>query len=684
MGHMLFLLLYGSISGAFRILFYARGSNTFMQSALCVAMICIALQPAIAQQSVAQQSVAQQNVAQQTLDSVWLLEEVPVTDSRLALFASGDKVAPVTGYAIGNMDYTNLSELLMKYSAINVRSYGVGGLSTASLRGTGSNHTAVFWEGINLQSSMNGSLDLTLMPVSFIDDISLQYGSAGSLFGSGAMGGAIHLASQGLSENDGWQGRLYQQLGSFGSTYTGLNVGVREGKFAVKVRGFASQADNDFPFFNIYKNRRETRQNAAIRQHGLLAETYLSLNSRHDLSLKYWFQDNLVHIPSVVAAGGKARATQADVFHRAILQWQWQERNNILKAHTALVYHNLVYDDKMREPSLSQSTSWITEVGNTHYLNDKNWLYAGLNHTYETATVDSYGANRPQRNRTALYLSYRTLLIRKLEGTLGMRETLIDGKPSPFLPSLGLSYALTQQWHLKTKVARSYRVPTFNDLYWVGAGGLGNPDLQPEKGWSSEVGIQASDHTMGQVSISGEATIFSSSINQWIGWVPVTASEWSPINVEQVWARGVEVSGNMQYQFSRKLSAQVWGTYTYTKSTKEKINDGGSATELHKQLIYTPYHQFKASVNMYYQQWTVGYSHLFVGDQFATSSNQLTLPYYNIGDFSLTYQWKISHQHQLLLNGKLNNAFNKDYEVRRGYPMPGRNYHISIIYQFNQ
>lgn len=622
--------------------------------------------------------------AQQNTDSLQVLEEVHITDTRLGMFATGDKVEPVSQYAIGEMDYTNLAELLMKYAAINVRSYGISGLSTASLRGTGSNHTAVFWEGINLQSSMNGSLDLTLVPVSFMDEVSLQFGATGSLFGSGTMGGAIHLASEGLPKSDGWNGRFYQQVGNFGNRYTGLNTGFRKERFAVKVRGFTSQADNNFPFFNIYNNRLENRQNAGIDQQGLLAESYFSPNNQHDISLKYWFQDNLVHVPNVAAAGGEARAIQADVFHRAILQWQRQGRNDVLKAHTAFIYHDLIYDDKITSPSVSQSASWVTEIENTYYLNKENWLYAGLNHTYETANVENYGAHQPQRNRIALFLSYRTLLINKLEASLGMRETLIDGELSPFLPSLGLNYALTKSWKLKSKVARSYRIPTFNDLYWVGAGGLGNRSLQPETGWSSELGIQASGQPSDRLKASGEATIFSNSIDQWIGWVPVTASLWSPINVEQVWARGAEVSGNMQYQLTHKLSAQLWGNYTYTKSTKEKINEGGSPTELHKQLIYTPYHQFKASANISYQQFVLGYSHLFIGDQFVTSSNHLILPYYNIGDISLTYHWNINSKHQVLINGKLNNAFNKDYEVRRGYPMPGRNYHISIIYQFNQ
>ena len=631
----------------------------------------------------AQPDVAQPSMAQPGTDSVRTLDEVHITGSRLERFASGDKVAPVLTHTIGTVEHTYLSELLTNYSGLNVRSYGPSGLSTASLRGTGNHHTAVFWEGINLQSAMNGSLDLTLVPVSFIDNVALQYGGAGSLFGSGTLGGAIHLASD-QTATTGWNSQLYQHIGSFGSRYTGVNAGYhRQRTFATHVRAFSHQADYDFPFYNIYTNREARRQNAGIRQQGILVENQWTPAAQHTLSAKYWYQDNLVHVPEVAAAGGEARTTQADAFHRAVVHWQHQQKSQEWHVRTALLHHQLVYDDKISLLASSQSTSWITEAEHTYYLSEENWLHTGLNHTYETAEVDNY-ASPVQRNRTALFLSYRTQLLPLLEATVGARETLIDGHWSPFLPSLGLRYAIGAAWQLTSKVARSYRVPTFNDLYWAGAGGEGNPNLQPETGWSTELGVRLETPTPKHRQASAELTLFSNSIDQWIGWIPVTGSVWTPINVEQVWARGVELSSTVLYRFASQLSARVWGSYSYTKSTKEGIEAGGSLTELHKQLIYTPYHQAKASVNLGYRQMTLGYSWRLTGEQFTTSSNRRVLPAYQVSDLSLAYTWPVHPKHQVLINGKVNNLWDKAYDVRQGYPMPGRNYQLSLMYQFNQ
>nr|WKN36112.1 TonB-dependent receptor [Tunicatimonas sp. TK19036] len=626
-------------------------------------------------------SYARPVFAQSAEDTVRVLEPVNITDTRLQTFTVGDKVESVTKRAIGTTDQSNLGRLLMNYSGINVRSYGVSGLSTASLRGSGSNHTPVFWEGINLQSSMNGSLDLTLVPVSFIDDVSLQYGSAGSLYGAGTMGGAIHLRSD-AKVSPGLHGKLYQQVGSFGSRYSGIMAGYRYNKLSFRVRAFDSEADNDFPYFNVYRNREEKRQNAGIHQRGLLAESFLALAKHHQLALKYWAQDNQVEVPGVSAAGGEAKSTQDDLFHRAVLRWDFTRRNYQLQVKTAVLHHQLLYNDPVQSASSNQSTSWISEVENTFYLNATQWIFLGLNHTREQAIVENYGSQQPQRSRTALFLSYRAAFLRKIETSWGIRQTLIDQEWAPVLPSLALSYSANEHWHLRSKVGRSYNIPTFNDLYWAGAS-TGNPNLKPERGWSYEFGLESEHAPTENWQLTSEITAFSNLMDDWVQWIPLSGSGWSPRNVQQVWARGIEANIESTHTFSNTLNARFWGQYSYTRSTKEEVAAGGNPSELHKQLIYIPYHQAKASANVNYQDINFGLSGIFIGQQFTTGSNSQVLPSYLTCDVSVGYRWKISPTHHLLINTTLNNLLDQQYEVRQGYPMPGRNYQINLVYQFN-
>jgi len=646
-------------------------SNRILSFGLALSIFCLAFLPAVGQLS--------------SNDTVKVLQTVEITDSRLQLFSSGDQISKILPQATGYPASSNLSQLLMKYSAVNVRSYGISGLSTASLRGSGSNHTPVFWEGINLQSSMNGSLDLTLMPAFFLDEISLQHGSLGALYGAGTLGGAIHLGSA-VQPTSGISGKLFQQLGSFGDRQTGvqLQYGNQRGaaqRSAVCVRAFYRQADNDFPYYNIYRVRPEQRQHAGINQKGILAEFYQKLSPQQNLEVKYWLQDNYVEIPGVAAAGISNQGTQTDLFHRMVAKWTLTNTNYQIHARTAILGHRLVYTDNVIENSLNEAISWISEVEGTFYFNEKQWLLVGNNHNYEQAEVSSYGAQLAQRHRTALFASYQAQFHERLEATVGLRETLIDGNWSPILPSLSLAYTAGEYWNLRTKVARSYNLPTFNDLYWSGVS-RGNPNLQPESGWGADFGVEAQPE-YNRWKLRGSFTTFSNWFNNWLQWVPQEGLGWSPVNVQRVWARGLEATANAQYEVNTDFFFRLWGLYSYTRSTKEEIKTGGNPAELHKQLIYTPVHQGKASALLHYHHWELGSTINIIGQQFTDDTNNQLLASYATTDISLAYHWQINDSHQLTVNSSLNNIFNHEYEVRRGFPMPGRNYQINLIYQFN-
>lgn len=614
-------------------------------------------------------------------DSIRVLASVEVTDTRLEYFGSGDKISTILPQAIGYTKPNNLAQLLMRYSAVNVRSYGISGLSTASLRGSGSNHTPIFWEGINLQSSMNGSLDLTLMPAFFLDKVSLQHGNAGALYGAGTLGGAIHLGSD-TRLQPGTSGKLFQQFGSFGDRQLGIQLQYGDQAGLLRIRAFDRKADNDFPYYNIYRNREERRQHAGLSQRGILTEFYRKLSSHQRISVKYWLQDNEVEIPGVAAAGGATQALQSDLFHRMVLDWELVQPKYKVEARTAILGHQLVYDDNIREESTSEATSWITELQGTFYLREGQWFLGGINHTYEQAEVFNYGANSPRRNRTALFLSYNTQLYERLNASVSLRETLIDSDWSPVLPSLSLAYSIDPNWRLRAKVGRSYNLPTFNDLFWLGAS-QGNTNLLPEEGWGTEIGLDVSNSSQSSWKLQGSFTVFSNWMDDWIQWIPTENSQWSPRNVQQVWARGLEATIEAQHTFTQDLSIQFWGLYSYTRSTKEKISGGGNPADLHKQLIYTPYHQGKASAQFSFQNWELGLASNFIGEQFTDESNRQALSAYMITDLSLGYEWQIHKSHQLSAYGALNNIFDHAYEVRQGYPMPGRNYQLSLIYQFN-
>ncbi len=54
-------------------------------------------------------------------------------------------------------------------------------------------HTAILWNGFNIQNAMLGQTDLSLLPAVFFDEVEIEYGGSSAVWGSGAVAGSIHL-----------------------------------------------------------------------------------------------------------------------------------------------------------------------------------------------------------------------------------------------------------------------------------------------------------------------------------------------------------------------------------------------------------------------------------------------------------------------------------------------------------
>ena len=617
--------------------------------------------------------------AQSVTDSVRTLLEVNITDQRLEEYTTGSKIEVLEKVGIDQHSYANLTDLLRVGSAINIRSYGLSGLSTISFRGAGSGHSAMLWEGINLQSPSNGSVDLTLIPVSFIDKVTLQYGGGSSLFGSGAIGGTVHLGGGSYELDNPVSVSLHQQVGSFGSSYTGLKMTHSGKKYAIKLRGFTNHVDNDFKFYNEFTQRSEVQQNAELSQEGILFEGYYRSN-RSQFVTKYWHQDNLVNLPKTKGQGLPSVAFQKDKFHRATLQWKLSRRKLDLNVKTAYVWHDLKYsNDRLDIFSNNLTKSFITEGIGNHSLGAFWKMQLGVNYTNETALVDGYEDFVPSRDRVALFSSFTGLLFNKLETTVSFRETYIDEYWSPFLPSFGFQYQISSQFSLKAKASKSYRVPTFNDLYWSQGG---NPNLQPEGGTSFELGGQYS-RQKNNISFESELTTFSNYVHDWILWTPLVNNIWSPRNIQEVWSKGLEFENQLKIQFNKQVKLETSVSYQLTDTRVEKIFDEKNNT-INKQMILTPVHQSRVSTSVIFKSLNVQIQGNYTGRQFTDDNTRRgTLDDFMIWDFAVNQHIRLSQKNAFQVGVNFRNIFNHRYDVRKGYPMPGRNLTFTINYQFD-
>ena len=126
-------------------------------------------------------------------DTVYVLPAVEISSSRIETFTSGQKLQKIDSLSTSLFRAENLGQLLSKNSSVQVR--GSSALSTISIRGTAPQHTGFFWNGFAMNTSNIGMLNLSLIPTGYFNEVKLLYGGASSLYGSGNIGGSIHLNS---------------------------------------------------------------------------------------------------------------------------------------------------------------------------------------------------------------------------------------------------------------------------------------------------------------------------------------------------------------------------------------------------------------------------------------------------------------------------------------------------------
>ncbi len=596
------------------------------------------------------------------------LADVIVQSNRLTHFTSGNKIQKIDSATLQSFQTNNLADLLAAHSQVFIKSYGLGSLATPSLRGTGASHTAVIWNGFNLQNSMNGNVDFALLPVFLLESVDIQHGGAGALFGSGAVGGAIHLNhSAKFGEGLGLTAQV--GAGSFGNFQQGIKLKISKKKFVTGLKIFNHRAENNFSFVNTAKLGKPTERQAnnAFKQYGFLQENYLKINDYQQIDFHIWYLNADRQIPPTLTTS-QSQASQQDESLRLTANWNYKKNYVSYFARSAFFKEKLIYQEPdIQLFAVSKAITWVGEAESKIQLHKHQLLNVGVNHTYFQAETDGYRAGKLQ-HRTALFFSYKVNNAKDTwNAVASLRKELIDSYFAPFTPSLGFEGVLHKNWIFKGHFSKTYRVPTFNDLYWQSGG---NPNLRPEAGWSGEFSADYALALRTKITM----TVFNSLIDNWIAWLPNQQGRWSANNVLKVWSRGLEITARHQIDFQRvKLNTKL--SYNHTISTNEKVGEGNE-NSLYQQVIYVPKHTAQGNISLIYRGLQLSYNHIFTGERFTTADSSQKLPFFSIGNLSIHQKIR-----QFDIQFQVNNLWNVSYQQIAFRPMPMLNFQAVINYQ---
>ncbi|MDX2245452.1 MAG: TonB-dependent receptor plug domain-containing protein [Bacteroidia bacterium] len=595
-------------------------------------------------------------------DSLYIsVSPVIIQAERADLFATGMKQITPDSLLKAEFRHSTLGEFLAAQSGIFIKNYSPGGISSPSFRGTGSGHTAVLWQGFNLQNPMHGIVDFSMIPLGLADQIRIQPGGASALFGSGAMGGIIHLSTL-PRYNSGFGLSVSPEVGSFDQYGLSLRLSAGLPNLSSSVSFFRQVAENDFPYIKPGDIKSRFVHSAFTRT-GMTISQSFRVNLRQQLHFHFWYFDSPRQLPP--------SALQHDQNLRSALIWERSGTRSFLRIRTGFFEDRIQYSDSVSSVfSESKSAVLTTEAEARFILSKKDIIQVGGNFSRQHAQSDGYGNGSFWETNSAFFGSYKHIFPQNMELVTSLRQGFHNRVPLPLIPAIGLEKSWPKGISGRIHLGRNYRLPTFNDLYWQPGG---NPALLPESGFSSEAGM-AYTRPVAQGTFRSDITVFHSRIKDWILWLP-GGSFWHPDNVQLVWSRGLEAELSSR-QRRRNWIYEGKIDYQWVKSTRQNklsILDQG----VNKQLIYVPEHNLQGLLFLSYKNLWFSFQHSFTGKRYTTSDNSSALPAYHLNRLSAGKSWYWKNT-CLTTSFRINNLFNTSYEVVAGHPMPLRSFSLRL------
>ncbi|WP_094138298.1 TonB-dependent receptor plug domain-containing protein [Flavobacterium psychrophilum] len=598
-------------------------------------------------------------------DTITNLKEVVVSDTYLHNNNKSQSIQVLNDSVIIK-NQSSLASLLNYNSTIYFKEYGRGMLSTVSFRGTTSAQTAVIWNGININSQLNGSTDFNTVTGNDYATISVKAGGGSVIYGSGAVGGSVHLNNN-LSFKKQFTNTLQLSYGSFDTSGINYKTLLSNEKWSAQIGFSYHESKNEYPYIELFnwKGAQRKNLNGEYLNISLNANIGYKINSNNLIKLYSQTSNTDRHLSLVSESDTKTKYVNS--FSRNLLEYDSNFYQYSINLKSAYIIEEYQYFANIASDyfSFGKSESAIAKLDFSYQILKSLKINTILDYSQTKGYGTSFGNNTRKIGSAALLVKQQ--LGKKWQNELGIRQEITDNYKSPLLLSAGTSRFLNNWYTVKINFSRNYRMPTFNDLYWEGTSDHGNPNLKVESSYQAEVG-----NVFSFKKIKLSQTFYCNKIKDLISWKPGDGGGWTPQNTNKVTTYGLETVLGWANNIGKHLFSMS-GSYAYTISQDE---------ETKKQLFFVPFHKITASVGYSYKNFAVNYQFLYNGFVYTRSDNdpKEIIKSYKVSNIGIDYDFKF------LSNSKLGfqvlNLFNKKYQTLEDRPSPGRNFNIYITLKF--
>lgn len=552
-------------------------------------------------------------------DSIHVLDQVVLHSSQLEEFSNSQHIQTFNDSVVKSAS-SSLTDVLRFRTPIYFKENGLGMVSSASFRGTTASQTAVVWNGININSKFNGQTDFNAINISGYDAVTVRSGGGSILYGTGAIGGSVHLNND-FQFGQGVKNELKLGYGSFNTLDARYGVSYSNKKTNVQIHVARTSSDND------YKHVGSDRKNLNGQYYNTSVKTNVAyrISPRHLLKFHTSLFDGESHFSLIRPTENRTKYQNFHAWNLVAWETGFHQFSSELKV--AHLNESFKYYRDIEEDGHTNGNADTFIVSYNLGYDFKNGME--IHGLFDYSNTKGKGTNIPENSQkkgtSAILIKHE--VSRRLLYELGIRKEFADDYKSPFLFSAGMVFKANDFYSLKLNASKNYRIPTFNDLYWERSG---NTDLKPETSSQGEVGnyfqLEEFDFSF---------TGYFISIKDMIYWVPSGNGIWRPENTSKVQSYGVE--SNLGYQKnSGNHHFSLQATYGYTVSENKTTG---------KQLIYVPFHKATLGLGYGFMRWELSYNFLYNGEVFTRTDNDSSynLPAYQVSNLNVSYNFGRAH-----------------------------------------
>jgi len=643
-------------------------------------------------------------LAEGKLDSIHHIREVVVTSK--PTFREVIPTQKLNGDELERLNSHSVADAMRYFSGIQIKDYGgVGGIKTVNIRSMGTNHLGVYYDGIELGNAQNGQIDLGQFSLDNIEEITLYNGQKSQIFQPATdfgNAGAVYIRTRVPHFEVGkyYNMKAAVKFASSNVIRTSLLYETRLSPLvssSFSAEWLNASGKYKFRYRRVTQTGEVAYDTTATRQNGDINATRLEANLHGVINSGAWYLKGYTYN----SERGIPGAIVNNVWRRGERQW---DTNSFLQGHLQKDFGGRF------------STQWMAKYAfyRTHYVNNdttqasvdnlykQQEFYLSTSNVYEIMTNWSASVsydfrwNRMKSDMTNFVFPTRY-------SNLVSAATAIDYKHLKMQASILATFVkdhLEKQadpssqrvlspaifanlfpfgnnvFSLRAYFKKSFRMPTFNDLYYSD---MGNSKLNPETAIQYDFGFTFDKHFVNglirEISLQSDG-YYNTVHNKIVAYPKGQQFRWTMLNLGRVHITGIDVTAAATVMPINELLITTRLQYTYQKAID--VTDP-SDTYYRDQIPYIPWHSGSAIVNITYRSWNLNYSFIYVGKRYNQQENivyNYMQPWYT-SDLSIMKKLTISGI-RCKATLEVNNLFSQDYDVILNYPMPKRNYALSF------